>query len=177
MGGTLVSLSGASAQEASCNYDPASHTVSIQTAPAAPGDFVQSTLNLLGDEIRFRGAPCEGATLTNTDSINVTGTLGPEAFLVQGMFTPGLSPEPEGQPEIEISVNLGNPGDIFGLFGTDGDEQLTLGSLGFAVNSDADLDIAVQPEAFFILLHSGLGSDRLSARGGNGFWWAESGQP
>jgi Ca2+-binding RTX toxin-like protein len=137
----------------------------IQTPP---DEFEQSNLILLGEEIRFSDDPCEGATVTNTDSINVTGIPGQEAFIIQGEFTPGLSPEPEGQPEIEISVNLGPGYNILALVGTDGDDQLTLGALGIAVNSDGDLDIAVQPEVSSILIHSELGSDRVSARGGNG---------
>jgi hypothetical protein len=155
-----------SAQEPSCTYDASSHTALIQTALGSPEEnyFGQWTLSLLSDQIRFNGKPCEGATLTNTDTINVSGIAGPEAFYVNGLFAPGLSWEPEGQPEIEISVNLMNPGDILGLWGTDGDDQLTIGTLGVAVNSDADLDIAVHPEVSFILLSAGLGSDRVSPR-------------
>jgi hypothetical protein len=71
-------------------------------------------LHLSGDVIRFDGEPCEGgATLTNTDTIHVLGTplggegaSGYEWLFVTGFFAPGLSPEPDGEPEIEIAVDF-----------------------------------------------------------------------
>jgi Ca2+-binding RTX toxin-like protein len=177
MGVTLVASGRASAQEASCSYDSASHSVRIQTAPGPPeaNYFGQWTLHLLGDEIRFDGKPCQGgATLTNTDSISVTGipvggegASGHEALFITGMFAPGVSPEPDGEPEIEISVDFGNAGDTLGVWGTDGDNQMTVGTLGVAVNADLDLDIVVQPTSSVFLTSEG-GKDRLSALGGNG---------
>lgn len=171
-------ISPASAQEASCTYDPASHIVSIQTVPGPPeanyaGEW---SLHLFGDEIRFDGKPCQGGpTLTNTDSINFTGTpvggegaSGYEALYITGLFAPGLTPEAEGEPEMEISIDFLNARDTLGVWGTDGDNQMAVGTHGVAVNSDLDLDIAVQPTSSQFFLEGEGGNDLLTALGGNG---------
>jgi hypothetical protein len=167
----LLTLSTEALGQASCSYDATSHAVSIQTEKGPPeaNFFGQSTLSLVGDQIRFDGQLCEGATLTNTDSISVTGVPEAEAFYVSGIFAPGFSPESDGEPEIEIHVDLGggsiNP---FGISGTVGPDHLTLGTLGASINLDNDVDVTVTGNEIDAFLSGRESDDVLSARGGFG---------
>jgi Ca2+-binding RTX toxin-like protein len=169
--GSLVTPQGmASAQTGSCTYDAFTGTVSIQTAPGSPDNnyFGSSTLSVMGDAIWFAPSQCDGATLSNTDSIEVVGTPYQEALTIHGVFAPGRSPESEGEPEIEITIDFGNsPNDNLGVFGTDAADRLTIGAFGLAVNDDLDLDVTVTGVDY--ILGWGMGGDDLmSARGGLG---------
>jgi hypothetical protein len=169
---SVLTVSKEASAQPSCSYDTSSHTLSIQTAPGPPeaNYFGEWTLHLDGEVIRFDGKPCEEATLTNTDTINVMGVTEHEAFYVVGLFAPGLTPEPGEEPEIEILVDLGT-GDgfnTFGIIGSVGADQLTLGSLGASINTDSDADVTVAGSNLDVFLTGREGNDFLSARGGFG---------
>lgn len=108
------------------------------------------------------------ATVTNTDTVTVTGTDGEDNFYVDiggGQLAPGTTPEPDGAPEIEVNVDLlGNNLDLVGLEGTPQGDILTALPSGFDVNLDLDVDI-VPVSTEFLGLFGYEGNDRLSARG------------
>jgi Ca2+-binding RTX toxin-like protein len=151
-----------------CRYDNATKAV---TAYILPGSA--ATLKLVGNEIwfGFTPEPCGGATATNTDSISITGAAGASETLVLdergGVFGPGATSE-FNLPEIEISTTLGDATDTVVLYATDGDDVLSAGQLGVALNSDGDVDVTFSPAAFELEVHGLAGNDHINARGQGG---------
>jgi Ca2+-binding RTX toxin-like protein len=162
-----------------CTYDAATHAVALTLDEDETG-----TLYTLNGEIQWsgiNGGQCGGAaTVTNTSSITVTGQpLGSEDFTLDarhGPFAPGFGREKGPKrpiAEIEISIDLGGwdtnffTRDRLSIRGTDGDDFLALGTFGANLNRDQDLDVAIanSPD---IRLFGELGSDTITAQGGNG---------
>jgi Ca2+-binding RTX toxin-like protein len=168
------------ATAATCTYDAATHAVALTLDANETG-----TLYTLNGEIQWSGVPngqCGGAaTVANTASITVTGNpLGSEDVTLDarnGAFAPGFGkekgPKKTTFSEIEISVDLGGwdtnffTRDRLSIRGTNGDDVIALGADGASLNSDDDLDVAVanSPD---IRLFGELGSDTITAQGGNG---------
>ena len=86
-----------------CKFDGATATVTI----AIPRNET-ATLSRTGDAILLDGAACDTATVTNTDLVlfvnaaNMPGKANVTIDLTGGPFAPGLTPESDGNSEIEI---------------------------------------------------------------------------
>jgi len=153
-----------------CTYDPAMASVSISVSGVATKQ-VDNELSVTGGQLTWEGQPCSGATVSNTDTVNVTGTGGNDDFWVDlagGQLAPGVAAEPDGISEIEIHVNLAGGNDLTGVDGTGGNDTLVLAPDGFRLNGDADTDVLASPDDSWNL-HGYGGSDRLTARGVSAF--------
>jgi hypothetical protein len=87
--------------------------------------------------------------------------------LRSGRLGPGI-PSEAGRSEIEVEVNLEDPGDVVRVIGPHTRASFALGSQGLALNADGDVDVIVDPVPVSISLVGGRGRDRLTAAGGHG---------
>jgi Ca2+-binding RTX toxin-like protein len=155
-------------QTTTCTYDAATDSV---TASIAPGEA--ASLIVAGTEVRFGPAPlpCGAATTTNTDSITVRGATGSVETLTidqtGGLFAPGATAE-TGSSEIEISVLLADASDLVVVKGTEGPDTLSFGTNGFAVNTDADVDVTLSPFPNRVEVFGLGGANTITGRGGLG---------
>jgi hypothetical protein len=110
---TVVASGPANAQFNSCTYDSTSHTVTATLTSATrgrlvvgPGGAIQS-----GDDAGTTATSCGTATVTNTNTINVTGYSDAEQVIIDlrgGAFAPGFTAESGSSSEIEFNINLGS---------------------------------------------------------------------
>jgi Ca2+-binding RTX toxin-like protein len=94
------------ARSVTCDYNPSNHRVTV-TMTGDAGTRIQRTRF---GRIKVAGNWCDGATVTNTDTIVVTGGTGNQTLnlsLRNGGFKPGWTNEPEKSDEIEFSVSFG----------------------------------------------------------------------
>ncbi len=158
------------AAQATCLFDEMTGVLQVTLVGGAPAVLARET-----DTITLDGVACGTATVANTDTILVGGTgLGqPDDLtldLAGGPFAPGLSAETDGgDPEIEISVDLLGGGDLR-VSGSDGNQQITLGSAGANLNADeavGDTDVTLTGPAAWSV-DGRAGDDRISLAGGAG---------
>ena len=151
-----------------CVYSAPTKTV---TATIPTG--TTATLKVVSGEIWFGStpAPCSGATTTNVDSISVNAPTGSSEQIVVdqsgGAFAPGASTE-SGTLEIEISLNLGDAADRLVILGTSGNDTITVGVGGVALNADTDADVTSSVPLARVDVHGLGGTNTLSGRGGSG---------
>lgn len=95
---------GAAAQsDPACSFDGSAAALSVTVdARVARLQVITSS-----GEIRLNGVACAGATVTNTDSIVVTGGALGDDVRLSGSFAPGLTVEADAASEIEILFALG----------------------------------------------------------------------
>ena len=124
-----------------CTFVPPTLTVRIDPGASA-------TLSRSGTAIQLNGSSCGTATVTNADTIVVTGAAGAETLTLQlalGPFAPGAAAEATGAAEIELEVDLGTQPagarDRIVLQGTGGNDVYRLGSAGGNLNGDNDADL------------------------------------
>jgi Ca2+-binding RTX toxin-like protein len=140
-GAALACLPQAASAAPACTYVPAQHLLRV-TENAADHAAVVS--------VAKDGSICGGATVTNTDTIQVFG-LGDDVDL-RGTFEPGFSAEPGSRPEIEIAVSnpgvlrLDVPGDV---------TQAAVGAAGVNLNGDDDADVTTSGTVDQVQLRAG----------------------
>ncbi|HEY4620570.1 MAG TPA: calcium-binding protein, partial [Gaiellaceae bacterium] len=158
----------ASAAPESCSYDAGTKAV---TATVASGG--QATLVVAGGAIHFGASPaaCGAATTTNTDSIAISGAAGSNETLVLdhrgGIFGPGFTAE-FNTPEIEIATALGDTTDRVVVYATEGNDTMSPGQLGMALNTDGDVDVTFSPGILQLEAHMLGGNDYFNGRGQGG---------
>ena len=159
------------ATPAACFYNPATRSVAASILSTS-----QATLKVTaGGQLLFGAVPlpCGGATATNTDTVVVTGTSGTAERLTidqsEALFGPGVEVETT-TPEIEVVANLGDASDRLVVIGTSGDDKLSAGVNGVAIDADNDVDVtfAPSPAPATVELVGGGGKNTLTARGGSG---------
>jgi Ca2+-binding RTX toxin-like protein len=117
---------------------------------------------------------CGAATTANTDTITVVGAAGTtESITIDqtgGAFAPGATAETGtgAVSEIELAVNLGDATDGVKITGTSGDDTISAGANGVALNGDTDVDLTFGAVPLTLELTGEGGVNTLSARGGNG---------
>lgn len=127
-------------------------------------------------------APCTGSerpTITNLDEISLRVVReSVDSMIVDlrnGPFAPGATPEPDGTPEIEISLEAA-PGTVLSLSGSSADDHVELGALdriryGVNLNPDAetvpDADVIARNALVILALRGG--DDRVGSLGKDGF--------
>ena len=122
--------------------------------------------------------PCTGGvpTVTTTDAIHVVFSKsdfeGVDIELESGPFAPGVTPEADGTPEIEIDVT-GDTGLSANVIGTRGDDQMRWVAMGEypglnlnpgGGDHDADVWIAAEPDdidAPLLVAVGGAGDDTI----------------
>jgi Ca2+-binding RTX toxin-like protein len=151
---------------------------------------VTVTLNANGDDalvdvaagaIRVNGVACQGATVTNADTINIStdNIAHADDNIVTishagGKFQPGLTLEGGGGiSEIEFQIDLGNGLDELHFIGTSANDNVVLGAGGgtSAINLNAnettdDVDVRFDAGVDLVTLSGGNGSDQLRGSGG-----------
>ena len=113
---------------------------------------------------------CGGATVSNRDTVNITGAGGNESVTIDlsgGAFEPGVVNEPGATDEIEFAVDLGaGAGDSLTITGSSTADLITMGRSGINLNDVDDIDLTTAGVKARVL--SGVGGDDvLSAGGGN----------
>lgn len=175
----VLSLAAPSASAtATCTFDAGTATVQVTLAGGAA-----ATISRAGDEIAVDGAPCGAASVTNTDTVEVTGSgVGqPDDLTIDlagGAFAPGKSAEADGgDPEIEFAVDLPGGG-VLRLAGSAEADAITLGARGANLNATeavGDVDVTLSGPAEWALAGR-QGPDVLKLSGGDGTRGAVEGQ-
>jgi Ca2+-binding RTX toxin-like protein len=155
----LSGWSGAAwAQSAStCSYDPATATVTVAL------DGLGAQLRAVFGQIALNGEPCGGATVTNTDTILINGSALEDQISLRGRFVPGLTPEADGESEIEIQFALGDRRDTAVLNFTAGNDRVFFTSAGIDIGHDGDEDYIGLDTVELIEVHSADGDDIVDA--------------
>jgi Ca2+-binding RTX toxin-like protein len=152
-----------------CVFDAPTATVTIDVGNGETAAIARS-----GDAITLDGAPCDVATVTNTDAIVVNGTGIPAEVVIDlsgGEFAPGLTPETDtGNSEIEFTINLPAGSPTVRIVGSAGSDNIVSGAAGLNLNAieavgDADVLIVGLPT---VIVGGEAGNDVLSVAGGSG---------
>ena len=112
---------------ASCTYSAADHKVTLTITGASTNTALY---RVISGAITLNGNYCGAATLTNTDTIVVTGDAQSQVLFITlalGAFTPGFTNEAGSSDEIEITVNLGGGDDTLRLVGNDNVNKFVFG--------------------------------------------------
>ncbi len=140
-----------------CSYNLTDHvTVALSGNPSDTLDVGPA------GEIQLNGSQCDTATVSNTDTIGVTGGSGANALTIvdPAAFAPGIAAE-TGTPEIEISVTLNGGPDSLTVQGTANADTFVVGAAGINVNGDDDGDDIAFSSAALTLAGLG-GNDTLT---------------
>lgn len=136
----------------------------------AEGDV--ATIGRAGDAIALDSTPCDTATVSNTETIAVTGTGTPVEVRIDlsgGVLAPGLTTETDGgTSEIEISITLPTGSPTLRITGTAVTDTVVVGSAGINLNADEatpDVDLTISGSPI-IFVEGGDGADTLSVAGG-----------
>jgi len=149
----------ARAQSASaCAFDPDSATLTV----SVDGRIARLKAVESSGAIELNGAPCAGATLTRTDTIQVVGGSLADAVALTGDFVPGLTEEPDGASEIEISFALDGRRDEVTVHLGAGNDRQVLTSGGLDVGNDLDEDITTAGTELLVI-DGGPGNDVIDA--------------
>lgn len=161
-----------SAAVVTCSFAGTTATVTLGAGDSA-------TIARSGNAIHVNGAPCDGATVNNTDLIDVNGDAGDETVTINltgGPFAPGATDEGDGTSEIEWDIDLAGSGaDTLVVQGTGGKDLIWFGTLGANLNApipgdpggDDDADATLSGiEA--VTVNAGAGADGISGAGGEG---------
>jgi len=111
---------------ATCTYSAADHKVTV----ALTGATNPYVYRAPSGAITLGGNYCGAATLTNTDTIVVTGDAQPQIFNISlslGAFSPGFTNEAGTSDEIEWTVNLGGGEDTLVTIGNDNVNKFVFG--------------------------------------------------
>lgn len=154
---------------ATCTFDAMTATGTV-----ALGDGEAATIVRQGDAIALDGAPCDTATVTNTDGIVVNGTGTPASITIDlggGPFAPGATTESDGgDAEIEFTINLPAGSPIVRVAGSGGPDTVVVGGAGINLNpaeSTDDADVTINGSAA-VTVDGLAGQDALSVAGGEG---------
>lgn len=148
---------------------------STATATFAAGDSI--TIARSGDQLFVNGAACGiaplVATVTNTDTVSITGVpMGNESLTIDlsgGAFAPGVTTESSGISEIEFpAVDLGDGADSLVIVGSSGADDISFSAGGIDLTGDGDADVTFAGggaaiEAYTV--EAGAGSDIVSGPG------------
>src|SRR5262245_34841451 len=152
-----------------CTFDAPTATVTVDVGNGESGTIVRQ-----GDAIALDGAPCDTATVNNTDAIVVNGTGIPASVTIDlggGQFAPGATPENDGgDSEIEFTITLPAGSPTVHVAGGGGVDTIVVGAGGINLNAteaagDADVLIIGLP---VIVVDGNGSSDTLSVAGGSG---------
>ncbi len=159
VGVLLVAMGEAPAARAapSCAYDAAARTVAVQfAAPETVGVVTDSD-----GYIRVAGLRCEGATVSNTETVDITGSGGDD--------TADLKLSGGDFPGIVFRVGLGAGADRVRIFGGSGQDHVVVGADGVNLAADAASAVDVTMTGVeSILVNGDPGPDTLSGHGGYG---------
>ena len=134
---------------------------------------VPATLKLVGGAIHFGQstvAACGAATAANTETINIVGTGGVDALTIDasgGAFLGGTA-ETGLHSEVEITLSLGEVTDPITILGTAGNDNISVGQNGIALNSDTDADVTWAQRPASVTVRGLTGINNIGGGGGSG---------
>ena len=151
-----------------CTFDAASATASVTVTQG-----VVATISRDGDAIAVDGFPCQTATVTNTDMIEVAVPDVAESDTVVvdlsgGPLAPGATDEGDGSSEIEVAISgIGGGFDTLSVIGSAGPDAFAAGFLSVSLNADEatfdeDVTLTEQDSGVKLELLGGEGDDLLS---------------
>ncbi len=176
---TIVAIPSPVAAAETCTYDAAAHKVTLTIIGATTNTALY---RVTSGAITLNGNYCGAATLTNTDTIVVTGDAQSQELMITlalGAFTPGFTNEAGSSDEIEITVNLGGGTDTLRIVGNDNVNKFVFGqdnskagtprkvnlNAGESTGVDGDLTISNVEN---ITVYGQGGNDVIRARGKSG---------
>ena len=123
-----------------CALDGGTGTLAVTVSDQGPVVFTRHL-----DAVWLDGAPCDSATVTNTDLIHVVASTSTtiEVNLTGGGFAPGISVEEDSASEIEFFLESSNDDPLsVGVVGTDGSDHFVVGqtNVGMMGADVIDLD-------------------------------------
>lgn len=140
--GSAVVLTAVPARAApTCAFDA---QTGIMTVLVGTGET--AVLARSGDAIMLDGVGCDTATVTTTDSIVVDGSVGGANVTLDlsgGPFEPGMTPDPDGTSEIEITLTVPGAPTVL-IVGSAQADHFVLGADGANLNAaeaSADADV------------------------------------
>jgi Ca2+-binding RTX toxin-like protein len=146
LSGTLLLLSVAvgttpAVAAVGCSFDGTTATVSVTLGA---GDSTTMSVGGTG-QILVDSVQCDTATVTNTDTVTITGSTGDETVVISqsgGQFAPGKTPQGSGNDQIEFSVDMGTgSGDTLTVTGVPSvSNTITLGSTGMNLELSSNPD-------------------------------------
>lgn len=156
---TLVAAGVAHAQSAPiCDLQPETGVLTV----TVDRQLARLTAETSG-EVTLNDAPCDGATVDNTERIDIVGGALDDRVTLEGRFEPGRTPEVDGASEIEISFALGNGSeDKVTMNLANGGTHLVFTSAGIDVRNDLDEDITTAGTEILVVNARG-GNDRIDA--------------
>ena len=175
----VVAIPSPVAATETCSYSAANRKVTLTiTGPATN----TALYRIASGGITLNGYQCGTATLTNTDTIAVTGDAQSQVLLITlalGAFTPGFTNEAGSSDEIEITVDLGGGTDTLRIVGNDNVNKFVFGqdnskagtprkvnlNAGESTGVDGDLTIGNVEN---ITVYGQGGNDVIRARGKRG---------
>jgi len=143
---------------ATCSFDPGTATLTVNVN----GISARLLAAKSSGEIRLDGGACGGATVTNTDSIQVNGGALSDELTLNGNFAPGLTAEADASSEIEILFALGGGSDYVNVNLSSASNKLFLTAGGLDVGNDGDEDITTAGTEF-LTIDGGGGHDTINA--------------
>jgi Ca2+-binding RTX toxin-like protein len=154
-----------------CALDGGTGTLEVAISDQGPAVFTRHL-----DAVWLDGAPCDTATVTNTDLIHVAASTSTTIVidLTGGPFAPGISVEGDSASEIEFFLESSNDDPLsVQVVGTDGPDrfvvgQTNVGVLGADVVDLDGLDALADPDIYSqsgtwndVRLEGGQGGDDL----------------
>ena len=123
-----------------CALDGGTGTLAVTVSDQGPVVFTRHL-----DAVWLDGAPCDSATVTNTDLIHVVASTSTtiEVNLTGGAFAPGISVEEDSASEIEFFLESSNDDPLsVGVVGTDRSDHFVVGqtNVGMMGADVIDLD-------------------------------------
>src|SRR5439155_5676697 len=147
-------VAGPASAAAACSYNAATQTIAFSITGAASAGTLTVGTGADNGKILFTqtattagATQCGAATVTNTDTVNVTGDGNDNTFVMDetgGLFAPGNTQEASGTSEIEFSLDLRTGNDTYQLNGQNVADAIVAGNNStagqLAVNIDGDDD-------------------------------------
>jgi len=142
----------------SCTY-----TSGTRTAAITMGAGNSATIVLSGTALDVNGTQCQTATVTNTDTVNVTGSTGSESVTIDlggGAFT-----NAGGDIAFNLAMSTNGPaGDTLTIDGAPTADDIVFGASGVDLTNDASVDVTTTGTENFAV-NAGTGNDTVSGAG------------
>jgi Ca2+-binding RTX toxin-like protein len=161
--------------ESTCSFDETTGVLEVMVQ-ADPGTPTYSYIGRIGDAIALNGAPCNAATVTTTEMVQITNLV-PDGDVVldlsNGRLAPGRTSEADGASDIEILV-AGEPVHQFTVLFADDDDDVRAWTESTGdrrdvhvppvADADADLSFEARKVESLVVL-GGAGNDSVQSLG------------
>ena len=158
-----------------CSFDDATGVLEV-TVPAAPAAANPTYLGRIGDTISLNGNGCGAATVSATESVQITNLVGDRDVVLDlrnGRLGPGRTQETDGGSEIEVRMS-GEPIHQLSLMFAGGDDDVRvwtsrlsgawLANLTPGADRDADVSLEAR-EVESVVVVAGAGNDSVQSLG------------